>query len=143
MNNDRQYHHGYTIMEIIVVLIIISFVAAFAIPNFTKTIQKKQREIALQNVKAIVAKAMILAEREREYTTFCFSGTNNLAEINTNCNLTIVDNTISYCGSDNDLQLIISQEINATQFMRCIYTGPGPVTLTNPAACTTVALDPC
>ena len=149
MNTHPKMHPaGFSIMEIMVVLIIISLVAGFAIPSFTKSVEKRHRQQGLQNMRTIVAAARINAERTRNFTSFCFDNTSNdaenIGEINTECNTNIVDANVAYCGNSlNPLQLhmVATDSTSGTLFV-CTYTGPGNFTLTL-AGCSVTATDPC
>lgn len=76
---------GFTMLELLVVIIIVGVLAALAFPNFGRA-----RESALE--KAAQSNLMLISAAEKIYhleTTTYFSGTSDLAVINTNLKLSL------------------------------------------------------
>ncbi len=149
MKSIRLATRGYSIMEILVVIIIISFAAAYAIPSFNKSVEKRRREQGLQNMRTIAAAARIMAERTRSFSSLCFDGLGNLAAINAACNTSVIDTTITYCGdATNADQLHLRGADSASgDFFVCTYDGydgTNPVNFTlSLGDCAVTATDPC
>jgi len=89
---------GFTLIEIIVVLVIIALLAAVAIPNYTSMMVQGATKAAQNNLVSIYN-----AQQNYYFTngSYCIAGCDNLADLNrpTNLNLNITDNNFRYsCG---------------------------------------------
>lgn len=89
---------GFTLIEIVVVLIIIGILAVIAVPNYTTMLEQGMAQSAANNL-------MIIANAEKVYYfangTYCSSlnGCSTLNGINTALNLNITDSNYKYNGS--------------------------------------------
>jgi len=86
---------GFTLMEIMVVIIILGIVMAFAVPNYQKAVETTHLDDALSQMKAIHAAQQVYQVKNGSY----FPTTNitvALAAINTNLNLHINENGMTY-----------------------------------------------
>lgn len=55
MGNERKRFLGFTMLEILTVVVVIAFLVALAFPVFKKTIEKSREKIAITNLKLILA----------------------------------------------------------------------------------------
>jgi len=86
---------GFTIMELIVVVIIVGVMAGIAIPNFTRTIERARVQDATIQLTAIHAAQAIRFARLKTYWP-TDAGVYDRAAINSNLNLNIIDNNLEY-----------------------------------------------
>ena len=99
---------AFTLVELMIVVVIISIIAAFGIPNFTKTVNRAKARDAMYNLNMIHASNMLYRSR---------AGANlgtaaNLAAVNTALGLNINANGSTYACSSGTT---------------CVATGPGSV----------------
>lgn len=97
LSNDLNYatkaRHGFTLIEVMVVVIIIGALSAVAINNFNKTLETGRCRSAQQNLVAIHEAYVLFHLKNNTYVPL--SGT-NLAAINNDLNLNIYDNDYTY-----------------------------------------------
>ena len=94
---------AFTIMEMMVVIIIISIIAAFAIPSYERTMDKSRERIVILNLLSIRSAMDIwLAKRSNNYPAAVW---NSLGEINTELGINLIDTDATYS---------------------CTWTGPPP-----------------
>ncbi len=83
---------AFTLVELMVVVVILGVVAGFAIPNYTKSVERSHRKDAESNLKMVhAAQQMYAARNDDSY----WSG-GNLAAINSTLQLNIVANGKTY-----------------------------------------------
>jgi len=86
---------GFTLLEIIVVLIIVGIIAAFAIPSYSTMMTQGGASAANMNLITIYK-----AQKDYYFTkgTYCTTGNgcDNLADINNTLGLTITDSNFNY-----------------------------------------------
>jgi prepilin-type N-terminal cleavage/methylation domain-containing protein len=82
---------AFSLIEMMVVLIIVSIVAGFAIPDYTKSVERSHRKDAENNLLVIQAAQMMYAAKNGDYW-----GAGNLAQINANLGVNIVANGMTY-----------------------------------------------
>jgi prepilin-type N-terminal cleavage/methylation domain-containing protein len=80
---------GFTILEIMVVVILIGIIASFAIPNFNKAIAKSHERDMVMQLTAVHAANQIYNANSGDYWN---ASTSNLATINANLGINIVSN---------------------------------------------------
>lgn len=85
---------GFTMMEILIVVIMITIITGFAIPNYQASIQKSQYQKALGNLRSIHGAAYIY--KAKNGTFWPAATAQPLSAINTNLNLNIIDTDITY-----------------------------------------------
>jgi prepilin-type N-terminal cleavage/methylation domain-containing protein len=89
---------GFTLVEVIIVLMIIGMIAAFAVPNWQKSIERADE-------KEIVHNLNMLYEASRLYITrggaFDINDLSDRQEINDTFGIQIMESSVTYsCGSD-------------------------------------------
>lgn len=105
---------GFTIMEIMVVSILIAIIAGFALPNFSRSIQKAHVRDAMSQLSAIYAANMIYQAQNKKFLNASAIDING---INTNLSLNLVSNnmTYSYTG-DNTTFTATATPISGTAY---------------------------
>jgi prepilin-type N-terminal cleavage/methylation domain-containing protein len=93
MNNSRA-HKAFTIMEILIVVVIIGVIAAFAIPNYGRSVAQTHLQDAIIQLSAIRTANQVYYARTGAY--WPPSGSNNVAAINSNLSLNIIENGMTY-----------------------------------------------
>jgi prepilin-type N-terminal cleavage/methylation domain-containing protein len=88
---------AFTMVELIVVMVIIGMVAVFAIPNFTKTINRSKARDAVLNLNVIHASNILYRTRNGGNLNEA-----NLAAINTELGLNIIANGATYACDGTD-----------------------------------------
>lgn len=82
---------AFTMVELIIVMVIIAVIAAFSIPNFTKTINRAKSRDAILNLNVIHASNVLYRARNGVNLTAA-----NIAAINTALGLNIIANGAAY-----------------------------------------------
>lgn len=104
---------GFTLMELMLVVFVISLIAGFAIPSYTKAVLKNNERDIVTQLNIIHAANEIYKARTNEY----LPGTNlNIANLNTNLsiNLTTNNKTISYSQLSTTSYEAIATNTNST-----------------------------
>ncbi|MFH1359586.1 MAG: type II secretion system protein [Candidatus Omnitrophota bacterium] len=86
---------AFTLAELMVVVIIIGIVAAFAIPNLRRSVERAHAREAINNLIAIHAASHGFRSENGTFWPDT-SASNNLIAINTNLNLNIIANQMTY-----------------------------------------------
>jgi type IV pilus assembly protein PilE len=90
--NERSFASGFTLLELMVVVIIVGIIAAFAIPNYNKSIQKAHERDMLAQLTSINAANLLYRSYDGKYWNT--SGANkNMAEINSALSINIIANS--------------------------------------------------
>ncbi|MDE1921524.1 MAG: prepilin-type N-terminal cleavage/methylation domain-containing protein [Candidatus Omnitrophica bacterium] len=89
---------GFTLIEMIVVMVIAAVLAAIAIPNFITYMQQGQAKAAQANLIAIYG-----AQKNYYFNhgSWCAASCDNLTDINTNLSLNITDSQFQYVCSED------------------------------------------
>jgi len=93
----RHCKNGFTLMETIVVLVVVSLAAIVALPNFTPTVERARATNAQNNLLAIyTAEQNYMNNNNSNNTAFCVVGSaptpcDTLADINSALSLNIQD----------------------------------------------------
>ncbi len=96
MNNSHA-SKAFTIMEILIVVIIVGVMAAFAIPNYGRSVSQSHLQDAMMQLSAIRTANQVYYARTGAY--WPPSGSNGVTAINSNLSLNIIENGMTYtCG---------------------------------------------
>ena len=91
---------GLTLTELIVVVIVLGIMAGFAIPNYTKSIDRSYRKDGTVNLTAIYAAEQIYYNNNNG-SYWPASGSGDVSAINSNLGLGILSNNLTYSCSGN------------------------------------------
>lgn len=109
---------AFTIMEIMVVMIILGAVAAYAIPNYVRSVRQSHQSDAIMQLSAIHSANQIYRARSGDYWPNT-GGSFNIGDINTNLSLEIIPNNMTYtCSGDG-----------ATFTCNAVFGGSNPFTV--------------
>jgi len=103
MIEDRGEIKGFTLMELMVVVIIIGIIAAFAIPNYSKSVQKAHERDMLTQLTSIHASNLLYRSYDGKYWDTGGTLQNDLAVINSTLSINIIANggtTYTYNSAD-------------------------------------------
>lgn len=89
--NERSFAPGFTLLELMVVVIIIGVIAAFAIPNYSKSIQKAHERDMLTQLTSIHAANLLYRSYDGKYWNTGGVG-KDMAEINSALSINIIAN---------------------------------------------------
>ena len=90
--NERPFAPGFTLLELMVVVIIVGVIAAFAIPNYNKSIQKAHERDMLAQLTSINAANLLYRSYDGKYWD-TGGGSKNMAEINSALSINIIANS--------------------------------------------------
>ncbi len=91
----KKNRKAFTLLEIMVVIIIIGAIAGFAIPNYTKTIERAHLRDAMMQLETIHAANNLYRSRTGSYWPVPV-GAVDLAAINNNLGINIIGNGMDY-----------------------------------------------
>ena len=86
---------GFTLTELIVVVVVLGIIAGFAIPNYTKSIDRSYRKDGTVNLTAIYAAEQIYYNNNNG-SYWPASGSGDVSAINSNLGLGILSNNLTY-----------------------------------------------
>ena len=89
--NERPSAPGFTLMELMVVVIIVGAIAAFAIPNYNKSIQKAHERDMLAQLTSIHAANLLYRSYAGKYW-YAAGDPQNLVAINSALSINIIAN---------------------------------------------------
>jgi prepilin-type N-terminal cleavage/methylation domain-containing protein len=97
MSNNKK---GFSIMELIIVVVIIGVLASFAIPKYTRTVERSIMNDAVVQLQSIHS-ALLIENAQRGQGTYLDSsaecgGSCNLSQLNTELNINITANGMTY-----------------------------------------------
>lgn len=84
---------GFTLMEVIIVVVLISIIAAFAVPNYNKALQKSDEREAIVNLELMWEATKIYRVRTGDYLTVAQPG---ISDINQTLNTSIIESNMVY-----------------------------------------------
>lgn len=91
--------NAFTIMEIMIVVVILGVIAGFALPNYTKAMERTYAADAISQLSALHAANGVMYARTRSY--WPTSTVNNVTTINDTLSINIVPNGMTYsCTGD-------------------------------------------
>lgn len=124
---------AFSLMELMVVVTITGVVAAFAIPNYQKSVNLSAAKDAVNNLKIIAAAQQLYSSRNGSY--YPSAGTVNVFQINSNLHLSILQqqgivysctNTAPHCsaakGSDWTYSVTLPAALPVCTAGTCPYT---------------------
>jgi prepilin-type N-terminal cleavage/methylation domain-containing protein len=141
MDNKNRTHikeiAAFTLIEILVVIIIISILAAFSVPNFSKSVKRARARDAINNLTAIHAAQLIYRSLNSS-----FNRCNNVAAINSlngPNSLNIVENGATYTCNDGGgaptVCTAVSGDFTVTATLaNPVSLGVNPVCVSTPVA---------
>lgn len=91
---------GYTLVEVIFVVVVLGVIAGLAIPQYSKSVQRMNEERAVTQLYAIHAATNIYRARNLEYLD-TGGATESLSYINSNLKLAIEANGVTYNYTSN------------------------------------------
>ncbi len=100
MEMTFQRLRGFTLTELIVVVVVLGIMAGFAIPNYTKSIDRAYRKDGTVNLTAIYAAQQIYYNNNNA-SYWQPSGGGGVSDINTSLGLGILSNNLTYSCSGN------------------------------------------
>lgn len=117
---------GFTLMELMVVVVIMGVIAAFAIPNYSKSVQKAHERDMQAQLTSIHAASQLYRSYAGGY--WDSGGVADLAAINSNLSISIIANGATYTYSGNTT-IFIATAIWQGCTMR---VSEAPISTTNP-----------
>lgn len=93
MNNKKKNKQAFTLMEIMITVVLIGIIAGFAIPNYSKAINKAYERDAIVQLSALHAACQIYKARTGDYYTFDL---NTINDINSTFKINITSNIFTY-----------------------------------------------
>ena len=94
MNNFRS-PKAFTIMEILIVVIIVGIIAAFAIPNYGTSVAQSHLQDAIMQLSAIRTANQVYRAKTGSYWP-TVAGAKLVGEINSSLSLNIIENGMTY-----------------------------------------------
>ncbi len=92
---------GFTVAELIVVVIIMGAIAGFAIPNYTRSVENAHYQDAVLQLKAIHSAQQIYKVRSGQYWPTDGS-THYVSDINNDLNLNVIEDGVTYACASSD-----------------------------------------
>ena len=86
---------AFTIMEIMIVVIIVGIIAAFAIPNYSRSVSQSHLQDAMMQLSAIRSANQVYYARTSKYWP-ATAAANNVTAINSFLSLNIIENAMTY-----------------------------------------------
>lgn len=90
---------GFTLIELMVVIILIGIIAGFAIPNFTKAVNKTHEKDSILQLTSIHAANLLYFSQQDEFLP---TGSGDLDAINSGLGLNIIANDMTYTYARED-----------------------------------------
>lgn len=89
--NFKEFHRGFTLMELMIVVVIMGIIAAFSIPNYSKAVERSYERDGAVNLMAIYASQKIHYNSENTYVTG-----KDIASLNSALELGLIANGMKY-----------------------------------------------
>lgn len=93
-------HKGFTLIELIIVVVVISVLASIALPRFTKTIEHARDQEAIVNLNLIKAAELIYYNEYNSYWPPLGSSQQSVTQINSALLLNLNNNNFTYTSDD-------------------------------------------
>jgi len=110
---------AFTLVELGLVVIIVTVLATIALPRFTTALERGYEADAVNQLRSIHAAQRIYRSRAKTYWPNPAAGTQNVAAINTNLGLSVIENGFA----------ITCTEGNTTFFCQAVRTTGGAYTV--------------
>jgi len=127
---------AFSLMEVLVVIIIISILAATSVPNFTKSVKRARARDAINNLAAIHAAQLIY--RSMNGNTFVCNDVPTINALNGAGSLNIVANGATYSCNDANPPTVctaVSADFTVTATLaNPVSLGTNPACVSNPVA---------
>lgn len=124
-------HRAFTLIELIAAVIIIAIIAAFAVPNYTKTIERAHLKDATANLIAVHAAQQVRNSEEGEYYPDT-AITVNTAAINTNLKLNIIEQGMTYSCTGTNGTTFTCDAVRSGSSPYTVRVTQAPLSVTNP-----------
>ena len=98
---NRKNQKSFTLVELLAVIMIIAAVAGFAIPNYSRSVERAHEQDGLTQLRAIHAANQIFNARTNSYWP-ADAGAYTVNDINTNLGLNIIESGMAYACSGTD-----------------------------------------
>ena len=135
-----QRPRGFTLTELIIVVVVLGIMAGFAIPNYVKSIDRSYHKDGMVNLTAIYAAEQIYYNNNNS-KYWPDSGTpQNVGAINTGLALGILPNNLTYACTGNT-NCVAGVGCDAYSCTATRTTAPGTMTLTVTQASSTPTCD--
>ncbi|MCB9771985.1 MAG: type II secretion system protein [Candidatus Omnitrophica bacterium] len=118
---------GFTIMEILITVLIVGIIAAFAIPNYGKSVDQTHIQDAVMQLSAIRTANQVYYARRSEY--WPSTSTHPVNEINANLSLSIIENGKTYNCDGNGTTFTCTAKRSGVQIAGVTEA---PLSTTNP-----------
>ncbi len=147
MKSKYKQLSAFTLTEMMVVVLIISVMAAFAVPNYTRTVERAHSKDAATELTTIWAANQVYKAQNGKYWPTTgqrppVAGDPDITQINTNLHLSIVANGMTYlCGGDAagaNFTCTASRTYQSTTYTLTVDQNPitaPPVTTTSNPKC--------
>ncbi len=100
----KDTRNGFTLMELMITVVLLGILAAFALPNYGKSLSKAHERDAINQLSSINAANSIYFAHASRYlpgTNISESGPGNTG-MNANLNLNIIPESLQYCYTATD-----------------------------------------
>ncbi len=119
---------GFTLIEVIVVIIILAVIAGVALPNYRKTVERSYQQTAINNLTALHGAQQIY---RAQYGTYW--GTGNVSAINTNLGLNIIENGMTFTSTNGGAAFTVTAVRWGPAATFTVTVTSSPLTTTNPS----------
>lgn len=116
----KMKNKGFTLIELIIVIIILGILAAIAIPNYTNSIERRRGEACINNIRVILSAEKIFYIKNQIYAPDTGGTINGINGINNQLNIDIQDNNFTYT-IDNGVTQVANLVMRGTR-----VSGPYP-----------------
>lgn len=115
---------GFTLIEIMIVVTIIGLITAFALPKFTKSMEKERARRTSSNLRIIHSALEIWKANSDSYPA---NGAQDLSYLNTSLGLNILDTDFNYTYTNNGSSYTVdAQKSDASYTIRITQAPIGP-----------------
>lgn len=124
----RRNARGFTLMELMVVIVIVAILAAVAVPLYINYHKDAQRTEAKRAIGAIITAEQTYLQRNGGYTANVANLNVDLADLSGNWNAPAISSIVATPGSESFTVTLSGKGSLAGLSVTCVYTrGQGPV----------------